>query len=357
MSTQPHALLDERFFSWLGALESRCRHGGIRCCIDTIGASREGRRLVGIVLGDGSSHVSITAGAHADEPAGPLAAMQLADWLTNCAEGRDVLRMTTWHICPQVNPDGLARNAPWFAEEPVLIPYARHADREPPGDDVEFNYPGSPIADAPPPRPENQAVARFLARGAPFRLHSSLHGMSFADGAWWLIGAGWAERSAPLRAALAQVFARHGLGLHDIDRGGEKGFTRLSPGFSTTPTSVAMREHFLREARPEMARLFLPSSMEFVGSLGGDPLVMVSEIPLFVLTRDGDPSSGRHRYWTFRDRWREARNRLDEDGGAALDQLAMAYGLMALRWDVQTSVIREGVIAAVHFILDQELDS
>ena len=44
-----------------------------------------------------------------------------------------------------------------------------------------------------------------------------------------------------------------------------------------------MRRHFLDRGDPETAAVFRPSSMEYVRSLGGDPLTFVSEMPLFLL--------------------------------------------------------------------------
>ncbi len=44
-----------------------------------------------------------------------------------------------------------------------------------------------------------------------------------------------------------------------------------------------MREHFEQQDDPETAAKFHQSSMEFVRSLGGDPLCLVTELPLFVV--------------------------------------------------------------------------
>jgi hypothetical protein len=79
--------------------------------------------------------------------------------------------------------------------------------------------------------------------------------------------------------------------LHDHDRKGEKGFTYLGPGFTTTPEGGAMRRHFEQLGDPGTAALFHQSSMEFVRSLGGDPLCLVTELPLFVVPNP-DPVPG-----------------------------------------------------------------
>ena len=227
-----------------------------------IGTSEEGRPIEAFVLGDGPKRASLLAGAHADEPIGPITLRRLAE----APEG------FTLFVVPDVNPDGAARNRAWFDRWPDLDAYRAHRRREPPGRDVEFGYPAM--------RPENAAVSAFLAEHGPFDLHMSLHGMGEADGALLLIDKHWIDRTAELRSAYAAALRDAGLPLLDRDRGGEKGFSYIGPGFWTTPESDAMRAHFAED--PETARCFHRNSMEFVRSLGGDPLCLVTEIPLFV---------------------------------------------------------------------------
>jgi hypothetical protein len=82
----------------------------------------------------------------------------------------------------------------------------------------------------------------------------------------------------------------HELGyeLHDVERHGEKGFHRIERGFCTRPDSRAMRDHFLCRNDPDTATRFRPSSMEAIRQLGGDPLTLVSEMPLFLTPGVGD---------------------------------------------------------------------
>lgn len=86
-----------------------------------------------------------------------------------------------------------------------------------------------------------------------------------------------------MREALRGRVRAMGYGLLDVDRGGDKGFSRIDQGFSTRPDSRAMRAHFEALGDLETAALFRPSSMEYVRGLGGDPPTFVSEIPLFLL--------------------------------------------------------------------------
>lgn len=277
--------------------------------LNELGRSRAGRSIGAWRGGRGPLSVSLVAGCHADEPVGPWTLRRLAGWLASRAASDPAVTEMRWSIVPHVNPDGEATNAVWATRTRDVVDHRGAADRgfdlvaysagvfrEPPGDDVEFGFPRS--ADDREARPENRAVADFLAGAAPYAAHGSLHGMAFAPGPWFLLEAGWAPRTAAMRDRLRQRVAEMGYVLFDPDRGGEKGFTRIDEGFTTRPDSAAMRRHFLDQGEPDTAALFRPSSMEYVRSLGGDPLTFVSEMPLFLLPPPGaardfpDPASG-----------------------------------------------------------------
>ena len=278
-----------------------------------IGRSREGRPIRAWRFGAGPSAVSLIAGCHADEPVAPELLRRLCAWLEGLPAAHPLLAGFRWSVVPHANPDGERRNAVWSGvTRPVpdhrgaadrgfdLAAYLGGAVRELPGDDVEFGFPaaaGEPeTADAEAgdsgARPENRAVAGFLAEGAPYRLHASLHGMGFAPGVWFLLEEAWEERTAALRRELAARACDMGYPLLDVDRRGEKGFRRIAEGFSTRPDSRAMKAFFEARGEPGTAALFRPSSMELARALGGDPLTVVSEMPLFLLapeTRGGPP--------------------------------------------------------------------
>jgi hypothetical protein len=249
--------------------------------------------IEGYRFGRGELHVSLIAGCHADEPIGPAMLRRLAAFLAECPADDPLLTAATWSVVPHVNPDGEERNAAWSAETlPAVDPrggddrvydlslYRNHVVRELPGDDMEFGFPRD--ADDRDARPETQAVAAFLAEGAPFHLHASFHGMGFATGPWFLIEPAWIDRTANLREAMRRKVRAMGYQLFDVDRGGEKGFHRIDEGFTTRPDSRSMVRWFEERNDPEMAAKFRPSSMEYVRSLGGDPFTMVSEMPLFL---------------------------------------------------------------------------
>ena len=259
-----------------------------------LGQSRQGRPIHGYVLGGGRLHLSLIGGCHADEPVGPDMLRLLVAYLSRQPPESDFLRRASWYIVPHVNPDGARRNAIWV-DQPLQVAdlrgladaaydplrYVQAVVRELPGDDVEFGFPrDSEDSEA---RPENRCVARFLSAGAPYHLHASFHGMGFAPGPWFLLEPSWIERTASMRQRLRDRVRAMELPLFDVDRGGEKGFHRIDEGFSTRPDSQAMRRYFLDRNDPAMAARFRPSSMEYVRALGGDPLTVVSEMPLFLL--------------------------------------------------------------------------
>jgi hypothetical protein len=321
-----------------------------------IGASRAGRPIHAYRIGEGATRVSIIAGCHADEPVGPRLMGRFAPYLQSLAEDDPLVERFEWWIIPHVNPDGAVLNESWQhpgAERYVFSEYLRGRVRELPGDDVEFGFPREPSDDG--ARPENAAAARWWesAKG-PFDLHITLHGMAWAGGPWFLIEPGWVDRTETLRARCARAVSGLGYSLHDVERHGEKGFSRIGPGFATRPNSIAMRDHFLALDDPGTAARFYPSSMEFMGSLGGDPLTLVSEMPLFLLPGVGetigppDPEMERWRAriggWTA----------LPPDRSDQVETEASAAGLVAMPVSDQMRLQWSMICAALEAVTDLE---
>ena len=268
--------------------------------LEEIGRSRDGRPIGAWRGGRGPRSVSLVAGCHPDEPVGPATLRRLSGWLATRPDHDPAITELRWSIIPHANPDGEAANAVWATRTLEVSDHQGAADhgfdlaaysagvmREAPGDDVEFGFPRS--AGDVGARPENRAIADFLAGSAPYAVHGSFHGMAFAPGPWFLLEAGWVDRTTAMRERLRKRVREMDYLLFDPDRGGEKGFSRIDEGFTTRPDSGAMRRHFLEHGDPETAALFRPSSMEHVRSLGGDPLTFVSEMPLFLLPPPGTP--------------------------------------------------------------------
>jgi hypothetical protein len=299
-------------------MEAACaRHPDVASVVE-LGPSEEEAMLYGVRLGTGTRTVSLIAGNHADEPVGPET---LRSFVINALANRDKmapwLRRFQFVIVPHTNPDGEARNRPWIEAWPDPKAYLRHAVREPPGRDLEYGYPSM--------RPENEHVASFLRESGPFALHASLHGMAAGEGAMLLINRPWTFRTQALRDAFVRAAEARGLRMHDHNRKGEKGFFWIEPGFQTTPRGDAMRTYFRAQGDPAMARKFHDSSMEFVMGLGGDPLALVTELPLFLVENE-NPTPGRpDKYLALRERLPEIKARLDR--GEDVDDLLASFDL------------------------------
>lgn len=292
-----------------------------------IGFSRDAHELFGLRFGHGAIHVSVIAGCHADEPIGPMTAQILPRLMVrHFPELCDAFRIS---VVPQMNPDGASRNSDWFADPPNLADYLECVRREAPGDDLEFGFGEGKAV-----RPECAAAQSYLKIHAPFAAHFSLHGMAFAEGAWCLICNEWAERSGGYMNAFDALCQRLSFPQHDIDRGGEKGFFRIREGYCTTPTSSAMKEHFTGLNDRATARKFLPTSMEWVQSLGGNPLCVVSELPLFRIGKRS-PSLDEPVSIKFRSDLDALRAATPELDAGALQQIQSGYELAPVPLELQ----------------------
>ena len=186
-----------------------------------------------------------------------------------------------------------------------------------------------------------------------------MHGMSVAAGPYFLVERSWWPRLGKMAETLTREVEDAGYTLHDVERHGEKGFHRLARGFCSRPDSRAMRRHFLDLGDPETAARFRPSSMEALRALGGDPLTLVTEMPLFVTPGVGaelgppDPALIR---WRERIAGWEARLRGVAEAGdeaarveAAVREEAGQAGLRAMpvkdQMRFQWAFIREGLRA------------
>ncbi|NTV47849.1 MAG: peptidase M14, partial [Chlorobiales bacterium] len=246
-----------------------------------IGFSEEGRPIDAVILGSGKTIVSLIAGAHSDEPVGPeTLRIFIIQGLKRKNDLKDLFETYKFVIIPQINPDGEIKNLGWTKEWPNFECYLKHAFRELPGRDIEFGFPEM--------RKENQAVSRFIKVHAPVKLHLSLHGMGYSEGAMLLIERHWIDRTIRLRKQFKEFVNKFGLGIHDHDRKGEKGFIHIEPGFTTTPEGRAMQAFFYLKRDDETAKLFHLSSMEWVRTLGENPLCLVTELPLFLIQKKAD---------------------------------------------------------------------
>lgn len=302
-------------------LEAACRmSSGLATFLD-IGYSEEGRPISAVVMGQGPRTVALLAGTHADEPVGPETLRWFVlEGLRQSSQLQPILERFQLVILPHINPDGEIRNQSWVTHWPSLEAYLAHVVRELPGRDLEFGYPDL--------RPENRAVADFLRAYAPFAGYVNLHGMGFAEGASLLIERHWSFRTEALQQAFVAAAQAAGLGLHDHNRKGEKGFFYIGPGFMTTPEGEAMRTFFEARGEPQQAQHFRLSSMELVRGLGGDPLCLVTELPLFVVQRRPAAPGIPKAYLELRAQLAELRLRALK--GETLEDARRAFGLQPL---------------------------
>jgi len=296
--------------------------------------------LYGVALGTGSTTVSLIAGNHADEPVGPETLRSFVlNGLAHRNEMESWFRRVQFVVVPHTNPDGEARNRGWIEQWPDPEAYLQHAVREDPGRDLEYGFPEM--------RPENEHVSAFLRDHGPYDLHASLHGMSAGEGALLLINRPWTFRTQQLRDDFVEAAAAKGLPMHDHNRKGEKGFFWIEPGFQTTPRGDAMRTFFRARDEAAMARRFHDSSMEFVASLGGDPLSLVTEIPLFLIRGESPTPHRPDRYLELRERLPEIRARLER--GEEVDELLAPFDLrpvpLAVAMHLQVRALELGLRA------------
>lgn len=130
---------------------------GCRCCCSA---------------GHGSSNILVTAGPHANEPAGGATALRLAELLLDDGE---LLRLpdTAWHLLLCLDPDGARRNEGWIRGPFTLHNYFRGVFRPHSGEQPEW-FLAAPHSEA--ALPETRALIRMIDDLRPI-LQCSLHGV------------------------------------------------------------------------------------------------------------------------------------------------------------------------------------
>lgn len=254
--------------------------------VDDLGTDDLAGRMPLLTVGDGPLQVAVKGNAHADEPAGTVTCFELARWLATTAEGQRLADRATFHLLPSANPDGLRRNTAWMnGETPDPVTWMGTVYRDPPAEDREFGYGETPEQAA---HPECAAWHRYLAELPALHGYVSLHSMAFAGGAWFLAMLDDVARRQPLLDDLARAATHAGLPLHDEDRGGRKGFTRLGPGFCSAPTREGMAAFFRAAGAPEATSWLKLNSMQVAQRLHGTPVALVSELPQWWTPRLAD---------------------------------------------------------------------
>ena len=198
-----------------------------RCRLRAVGRSRAGQPLLllsvsppgGSLAEAGGDSVLVTAGPHANEPAGGMAVLRLARLLLNGelapAPGEPAL---AWHLLLCLDPDGACRNQRWLRGPFTLASYHRGLFRPACEQQPEWSPAASPAA---PPLPETRALLALIDELRP-RLQCSLHGVDLGGSFVQL------TREVPgVVAALGGSAARHGM---PLALGAEDAASWPSPG-------------------------------------------------------------------------------------------------------------------------------
>ena len=112
-----------------------------------------------------------------------------------------------------------------------------------------------------------------------------------------------------------------------------------------------MKEYFVERNDEAMAKRFSPSSMEWVQSLGGDPVCIVSELPLFTIgqrTSDlADPVAAR-----LKSELGEARLLTGEAFLKEVKRISQAYALTTTSLELQVRLQIAMIVLALTTLVE-----
>jgi zinc carboxypeptidase len=116
---------------------------------------------------------------HPNEPVGGLTSLHLAGRLAADAGLRRRLGLT-WHVVPNVDPDGLRLNEGWLRGPFTREHYARHFYRQAFDDQIDWHFPVDTDGASLAIRPETAALMSLIDRHRPALL-ASLHNAEVGD--------------------------------------------------------------------------------------------------------------------------------------------------------------------------------
>ena len=222
--------------------------------------------------------VSIVAGAHPDEPLTASNAISTAMETSSPAFSATLSRRAT-HGCRRQR--GAKRMVSSWETAADLCRFLHHRMRRLPGADREFAWPGSPWNGC--VLPECIAADQFLHAHGPAIAHLSMHGMSMAQGPWFLLNRVALEDHTlwqQLRASAADAQ----LPVHEFKRYGDKGFRRV--GLALHHPKWASRGSSFKENDKQMADNFGYSMTPQPNARDAghpEPLCGISEWPLLAI--------------------------------------------------------------------------
>ena len=153
--------------------------------LSEIGASREGRPLLCLKIGDGPKNVLMMGCPHPNEPIG---AMLLEYFSERLASDEDLRRAYpyTWYIVKVWDIDGYKRNEGWLHGPFTVTNYAKHMFRPAGTEQVDWTFPIDykqlHFHDC---LPETLAMKQLIDNIKPFFIYS-LHNSGFGGVYWYL---------------------------------------------------------------------------------------------------------------------------------------------------------------------------
>ena len=146
--------------------------------LETVGASREGRPIELLTIGDGSKPALLVGVPHPNEPIGTLTLEFLCRLLCEDDELRRRLDVTIYAI-NVADPDGFVLNEGWFKGRFSPLRYALNYYRPPHAEQVEWSFPVEyKTLRFTTPSPETAVLMRVMERVRP-RFFYSLHNAGF----------------------------------------------------------------------------------------------------------------------------------------------------------------------------------
>ncbi len=180
-----------------------------RVTVTTVGASRLGRPIEMLSIGDGARNALVVGVPHPNEPIGAVTIERMIGLLLVDEQARRGYR---WHFIKAIDPEGLRLNQGWLKRPRTVATYLENFFRPALHRQPETTFPlDIPEAHFAASTPENEAWQRAFALTRP-ELHASLHHCDFGGGFYSL------SRALPAAIApLEQALRDSQLGVHEME--------------------------------------------------------------------------------------------------------------------------------------------
>ena len=156
----------------------------------TIGRSRKGREIKALIIGQPDKEIiAATANCHAEEAAGTISLLVLADQLVSNPPITKILETHHFLLIPQANPDGYYTNQEWLQKpSSSYADFLLYSKRDLRDEDVEHGIPTEETEGL--VRPESTAIAEFYKQFSRqgINYYVTLHSRDLGAGAMFLCG-------------------------------------------------------------------------------------------------------------------------------------------------------------------------